>query len=498
MDTLSELIDLLNKDDRRQFKLFLNNKNKRYDVKNIQLFELLETDDIVLLNKLYKPTKNRDAYHALRKRLQDSLILFLSQKVFENTVSETYDILRLIVVARFLLENGLAKTAFKSLIKAERLAADLEQYNLLNEILLLRLQYIHLDPHTDLDGLSERLLANQQQMQSEAKLHLVYAFLRRELQEIHLKGKIVDLAMLIIKTVRTHKVAIGDLMSYKSLYQILFIANEYADIQQNYGLIEKYVKRSHSFIQRQSLDVHKEKNLYHHLYILYFLANFHLRSQAFTDILLYLGEMSQLIETQKRYKGQFFLRHQLLLALNYHFTGRGDEAMAIMRNALSTVNKSYNPEDIDDLRICLAMFLAQHQDRESLRYLALLAHSEAWYEKRMGMLWTIRKSLMEILVQIQFGHVDVAASRLNSFKKRYKKYLINTREQRVIHYVSLVEKYLTHPEVISEHSFQQAVLDFLQQEENNDIFNLSFVAWLVALWDKRTPYQVVLSMVKPK
>jgi hypothetical protein len=62
--------------------------------------------------------------------------------------------------------------------------------------------------------------------------------------------------------------------------------------------------------------------------------------------------------------------------------------------------------------------------RESLRQLTLLTRSDAWYEKKMGMLWTIRKNLMEILVQAQFSNIELAMSRLTSFRRRYKKYLI--------------------------------------------------------------------------
>src|SRR6185312_5808114 len=234
MDSLSELVTLLNSTDKKLFRQFLQRKNKRNDVKNLQLFDLIKTDDINDLNKLYDPEKNNDAYHALRKRLQDNLLLFLSQKTFESSHSETYDALRLVVVGRFLLENDVVRIAFKCLDKAERLAEHLEQFNLLNELLLLKLQYAHLPGAEDLEALTARFLQNQSHMQREARLNMAYAFLRQELQEIHLKGKIVNLTALIITTIRKYKISVPDLMTYKSIYQILFIANEYAAIQQNY------------------------------------------------------------------------------------------------------------------------------------------------------------------------------------------------------------------------------------------------------------------------
>ena len=494
MDSIQELISLLNSTDRKLFRQFLDRKNTRSDVKNLHLLHLLETDDINGLNKLYKTEKNNDAYHALRKRLQDNLLLFLSQKTFENNHSETHDALRLLVVGRFLLENDVFKIAFKCLDKAERMAEHLEQFNLLNELLLLKLQYAHLPGAEELESLTARFLSNQSDMHREAKLNMAYAFLRQELKEIHLKGKIINLTSLMITTIRKYKISTLDLMTYKSIYQILFIANEYAAIQQNYGLIDRYIIRTNRFIQDQA--DRKQSYLFYHISILYFLANFHLRRNNFTGSASYLKEMMDLMLSDSRYYALFYLRYQLLSALNLFFTGFAEDAIALLQESLSKTKNSSKPEDIENLRICQTMFLALCNDRESLKQLTLLTRTDAWYEKRMGMLWTIRKNLMEILIQAQFFNIELAVSRLNSFRRRYKKYLLQTSEQRVLSFLKLVEKYLLKPDVVFEIGYKKAVLDQLEKMRNNDIFTLSFIAWLMARWDKKTAYEVVLTLIK--
>lgn len=493
MDALSDLINLLDKNDKLAFLSFQRMRNKRHDIKNIRLFDLLETDDIQSIDKIYDSAKNRDAYHALRKRLHDSLLLFLSQKTFENNNSEAYEALRLLVVSRFLLENNLAKIAFKCLLKAEKIATDLEQFSLVNEIFLLRLQFAHLSTAEDLEALTKKFLANQHDMQREAKLNIAYAFLRKKLQEIHLKGEVVKLTDFITETIKKHDIAIDDLMTYKSLYQILVIANEYADIQQNYQLIESYVRKSYQFIQDQS-----ETTAYHpfyHLSILYYLSNFNLRSKCFATSKIYLGQMTHLMQTYKQYYGRFYLRHQLLLALNSHYSGESRQAMELLEYALTSANKKSTQEDISDLQICLIMFLAQHNDNSCLRRLAKITHSDSWYEKKLGMLWTIRKNLMEILIYAQFQHIDLAISRLTSFKRRYRKYLLSIKEERVLYFLFLVEKYLIKPDVVFETNYQNAVRKMLEIEENKDIFNLSFIAWIMARWERKTPYEVTLNLL---
>ncbi|MBS7567033.1 hypothetical protein KHS38_21695 [Mucilaginibacter sp. Bleaf8] len=494
MDSLSELITLLNSADKKLFRQFLQRKNKRSDVKNLQLLDLIETDDIAGLKKLYKPEKNKDAYHALRKRLQDNLLLFLSQKTFESNHSDTYDALRLLVVGRFLLENDVARVAFKCLDKAERLAKYLEQFNLLNELLLLKLQYAHLPGAEDLETLTVRFMQNQLDMQREAKLNMAYAFLRQQLQEIHLKGKIVNLTALMLTTVRKYKISMQDLMTYKSVYQILFIANEYAAIQQNYALIERYITQTNRFIEGQANN--KPAYLFYHISILYFMANFHLRQKEFAKSASLLKEMMDLMMTDSRYYSLFYLRHQLLAGLGLFFTGLADDAIKLLQASLSGIKPASKPEDVEDLRICLAMFLALSDDRRSLKQMTQLTRTDAWYEKKMGMLWTIRKNLMEILVQAQFSNIELAMSRLNSFRRRYKKYLLKTSEERVLLFLRLVEKYLAKPDVASEAAYRKTVLSLLGRAENNDIFTLSFIAWMIARWEKKTAYEVVLTMMQ--
>lgn len=494
MDALVELAGLLTSTDKKLFRQFLQRKNKRSDVKNLQLLDLIETDDIISLNKLYDSKKNKDAYHALRKRLQDNLLLFLSQKTFESNHSDTYDALRLVVVGRFLLENDVSKTAFKCLDKAERLAEHLEQFNLLNELLLLKLQYAHLPEAENLEALTARFLQNQSHMQREAKLAMAYSFLRQELQEIHLKGKIINLTTLMITTIRKYKISTQDLMTYKFIYQILFTANEYAAIQQNYGLIEHYINRANRFMQSETDK--KQSYLFYHISILYFLANFHLRRRNFAKSAAHLKETMDLMLTDSRYHSLFYLRYQLLSALGLYFTGSAHDAMVVLRESLYATKHTSKPEDIEDLRICLAMCLALCNDRASLKQLTQLTRTDAWYEKKMGMLWTIRKNLMEILVQAQFSNIELAMSRLNSFRRRYKKYLLKTSEERVLLFLSLVEKYLLKPDVAFETAYRKTVLNLLTRVENNDIFTLSFIAWLIGRQEKKTAYEVVLTLIQ--
>ncbi|KKO88695.1 hypothetical protein AAW12_20970 [Sphingobacterium sp. Ag1] len=494
-DAISDLILLLNKDDIKDFKAFLKRKNKRNDVKNIKLLEIIETDDINKLKKLYDPIKNRDAYHALRKRLHDSLLFFLSNKVFERDNSEAHEALRLFVVGRFLLESQFIKIGFKCLQRAEEKALVLEQFSLLNEILQIRLQYAHLDLSVNLELLIDRFTENQQKLQREAKFQIAYALLRSELQAIHLKAKIVDLNKLILSTLSKYRISLDDLLSFKSLYQLLHIANEYAAIHQNYALVRSFLKTADNFLMKY--EEQSAHHLFYYLHILYYLANFNLRNGLFNESIAYLERLdSVLSQGNAVFRAQFQLRYHLLMALNFHYLGDGIRGLSILRAGIKQAAAKSNEVDLADLQLCLVMFLTQFEDKTALVELRKLIRRDSWYEKKMGMLWTIRKSLLEILIHIQFDHIDLAALKLKSFMSRYKKYLLRVKENRVIDFVKLVEKYLLNPSAIQVKSFREAVEALVKNEENKDLFVMGFLAWLKALVMSQNPYQVLLGLIK--
>ncbi|WP_449333714.1 hypothetical protein [Sphingobacterium kyonggiense] len=494
MDAISDLVNLLSDTEKIDFRAYLKKKNKRHDVKNVRLFDLIETDDINAINKLYKTAKNRDSYHALRKRLQENLLSFISQKVFEKHQHADYELLRLLVVSRYLLENNLARLGFRCLDRAEGIAEDQESYSVLQEILMLRLQFAHLDENLDLENLSSRFLLNQGHLIRESKMQLAYAFIRRELNEIQLKGKVIDLTKLIEEVIRRYKIAVVDFMSYKSLYHILFIANEYAHINQNFGLVEKYVRKSYQIIESQMGD--STGQVYYRMYVLYYLANFNLRSRDFQKSLSYLESMDLLLGKHKDFHGQFYFRKQLVLALNLHFSGEAEQALEVLDAALAMNSAKAKLEDYYDLQLCKVMFQAQRGDRKCLSGISMINHSDTWLEKKLGMLWTIRKSLLEILIYADFSSIDLASARIKSFRRRYRKYLIQTHEEKVLDYVSLLEKYFVNPAILHNKSFQSRVIKLLELEENRDLFNLSFITWIIAKWEKADSYKLTLKYLK--
>ncbi len=495
MNSLNEIVNLMSIEERKAFKVYLHARNKRNDVQNIRLFKSIETDDINENKIKLNGKKSIDAYHALRKRLYDTLVDFMANRAFEKGTSEQHEVLRLIVVSRLFFEHKLYKAAFKCLAKAEVKALKLDHFSLLNEIYQLQVQFAHFNSAPELGEIIEKYNANSQKMEMEEKLNLGYALLRKELAEIYHKGKVVDFRMLAKDTMAARGISLDDILSFKSLYQILFIANEYASMNSDYGLVEPFTEKSYAFISAK--EDKAEGQLYYHIYILYLLANMHFRNRRFAESGLYLEKMhAQMQKQSAKYHSRFVLRYSLLMALNENYTGLWEAALQRAESTLNDASAKSDPVDVNDLRMCAVILSLQQNDTAVFKHLKLFAHSDTWYEKKMGMDWAIKKSLVEILAHAGFDNVELALSRLKSFKRRYKKYLSDVKETRVFAYAQLVERYLLKPETAGHPNFKREILNLKGAGTQDDIFVVSFMAWLIAKADKRPVYEVILEMVE--
>ncbi|CAC9975204.1 hypothetical protein FLAPXU55_02912 [Flavobacterium panici] len=496
MNALEEISNMMNDADKKAFIQYLSKKNKRKDTGNIELFNSLKTDDIKFNKKILEDKKTTDAYHALRKRLYDNMINFMANRSFENDSSEENTILRFIVVSRLFFEHKLIKTAFKCLAKAEDIALSIEHFSLLNEIYLTQIQFAHFNLSEPIEKIIEKFKANKKQLEYEEQLNLGYAILRRELAAIYHEGRIVDFQALIKNTIETHGISLKQGLTFKSLYQILFIANEYASINNNYSLIQPFVVKSYRFISKKT-DL-TDRHLYYHIYILYFIANFYFRNGQFTKSLNYLELMFTELQKQSgKYYQRFCLRYYLLLAFNENYLGNPQKAIEIAEKSLSS-NKKADPNDSNDIRLMLIVFyIQQNAGRNAVKEMAKLNHTDSWYEKKMGMDWTIKKHVVEILLHTQQENIELALSRIKSFKRRYRKYLLTVNEERVIQYLLFVEQYVMKPEIIQTQKFQNAIEDFIITAQNGpkDILIMSFLSWLLAKVRRKTIYETTLNLL---
>jgi hypothetical protein len=242
----------------------------------------------------------------------------------------------------------------------------------------------------------------------------------------------------------------------------------------------------------------KDKHLYDHLQVLYYLANTYFRIKNFELSASYLDTMhSNMSLENKKYGSVFYPQYLLLKNLLLIYTGKNDEA--VMKITLFDFEKYKNKTDYTlDLKLTLVVALFfKNNYKEALKTLQDFYHSDYWYIEKMGYVWVIQKNLIEILLLIELDYMDLVESRLNSFKRKYTVHLQEHNEHVVLGFLKLMTSYYYKTEDIYSETFKNKVDNLLDvKRKDTDVFTISFYAWIKAKIDKTEVYKTSIDCIK--
>jgi len=484
MKDISAIIDTFSTEEKQGFARFLKKKNQRGDTKNLQLFKLINsgrTQDLDV--QLYgKPSKN--AYHALCKRLRDSLVDFTASKSFSGETSEEMEIMKLLLAGRIFLEQKLNKIAFKTLKKAEKEALALDLHPILNEIYHTKIQYAHLNPSQTLENVIQASNTNMKLFQKQFQLNMAYASIKK-----HLKNpEESSITGIILEHFSAFNIKIDTTLTYKSLFQLLNITATAATLQSNYYEIAPFMMNIYTIISEKKEVA--QKHLFYHIETLNLMAVNSFRNKNFEQSKEFVVKMEvEMQRNNKQYYKRFSDKLVVLKAMNLTYTGKAREASKLLEN---TKNLSLDSQ----LTFCMCLF-QQSEFNSAYQEYRNLTHSDHWYEKKMGWLWVLKKNIIEILLLIELDKLDLVLSRLQSFKKRYTKPLKKAGEERVLTFIKLVSDYYENPDQVTTERFKNKVEGSFEWigTQQEDIFVMSFYAWLKAKMEKTNLYKTTLGLV---
>ncbi|MGJ8666912.1 MAG: CDC27 family protein [Patiriisocius sp.] len=485
MKALQSIINTLSTEEQHVFIQNLEQKNRRGDTKNVALFKLIasrKTENIV--KKLYgKDAKN--AYHALCKRLQDSLIDFIALKSFAGETSEEMEILKLLLSSRIFFEHKHYKLGFKTLAKAEKIALQLDVYSILTEIYHTKIQYAHLNASISLSEIIGAANNNLALFTREQQLNMAYAHIKEALKAKESK----PIQDVITEAFGTFEIELDNKLTYKSLFQLMNITATAARLQSNYYDSAPFLFRLYEMVSEK--EELANKHLFYHIEILNVMATVSFRNKDFKTSSKFLEIMeAQMEKEHRKYYGRFQEKLLLNKALCFNYTNQPNKAIELLQQ--------YNANSLDiDLTLAVCYF-QQEKYEDCYAVLKQMHHSDLWYEKKNGWIWVIKKSIIEILVLIELDKLDVVVSRISSFNNRFSKRLKASGEFRVLNFIKLVSKYYEAPQEINSLKFQQLVETSFEWigTEKEDVFVMSFYAWLKAKMERTGLYETTLTLVR--
>ncbi|WP_234859512.1 hypothetical protein [Aquimarina aquimarini] len=495
MHTISSIIHTLSDEEKRSFVSLLRQKNKRNDTKNIQLFKLLDTTtalkdpDIKIYGK-----RAKGAYHALCKRLHDTLIDFIASKSFEGDTSEEIEIIKLLMVSRIFFEQKQYKIGFKTIAKAEQKAVTYALFSILNEIYYTQIQYAHLNSMRSLDELLINFKNNKAALQQEENLNLFYATIQHEL----LLQK-QDIVLIIKNTLDRFGISISRGLTFRSLFKILEITNKTAHITREYYSILPFVEEI--YMQIDAKETLRDKHMFYHIQILYYVANSYFRNRNFVVSQHYLHIMRSHMENHKhKYHKRFLPQYTLLQSLNLNYTGQAKEAIAMLETFEHDKHKDQMAYLLDLKLSLIVYYFQQARFKEALGTLNDFYHSDQWYTDKADITWVIKKNLIEILLYIELDHIDLVESRVNSFRKKHGTYLKKNNEIRALEFLKLTLAYYRKPEIATTVDFKDKIQKSLtiSTHGQEDLFDMSFYAWLKSRIEGTNLYETTLFLIEHK
>ena len=268
-----------------------------------------------------------------------------------------------------------------------------------------------------------------------------------------------------------------------------------ASVTKNHYAIERFLIKNYLRIRELRA---KDKHLFYHIEIVYMIANTLFRNKKFSESLGYLDKMHTLMLGQnKKHFKRFQLKNEMLKALNNNYSGKHELAIKQLEQIKDC--KHADIETLLDVHLSLTMFYFQQNELGKAKGIyASFYHTDAYYIERAGTEWVIKKNLMEILLHIELQHLDLAESRIRSFRRSYSQFLKSIKQERVLIYLKLAEEYFKNTEIVESVKFQrkiEASFDWLPLEYE-DIFVMSFYAWLKSKMDLKPIYNTTLDLIR--
>ena len=363
MNGIVSILSALTQEEKQEFILQLRRKNRRTDTKNEKLFKLIDAGKTADLDiKLYgKPARN--SFHALCKRLQDSLVDFVASKSFAGETSEELEILKLLLASRIFFEKKLNKLAFKTLEKAERMAVPLNLYAILNEVYHTKIQYAHLNTNWLLEEIIDASETNMGLYQQEFQLNRAYAVIKGRLKEIG-DASVRDIVQ---GTFSEFRIEVNEALTYRSLFQLMEITSSAAKLESDYYSISPFMLELYGIVNKKSNL--RNKHRYYYLSILNLLAITQFRNKKFDASMKFAKEMELEIQNgESAYRKRFLEKLTILKALNYNYTGQHQKAIGLL---MAFKNDSL------DVKLLITKCLFQQNDfSEAYRIIKKLNHRE--------------------------------------------------------------------------------------------------------------------------
>lgn len=498
MRHLAKIIQSLNKEEVRNFTLYISRIKKAGDDKKvIELFKayrsgLYENDTAIWDDKFKTLTKN--AFYRLKNRLLSevdrSLLLLHAQKDDYSTIYNK------IILAKVFSYKSDFESAYNLLQEAEKKALKNEYLNVLDniyeEIILLSQQCNIIAP-------TQYIQKKQQIKQQYAELqelNYLIAQLTYELHNTNFQGKRTD----IISTLEDilHRLQTSDTKrtSVLTKWKIHDCIKGVLLQKKDFHALKAYLIQSYNDFEREGLftkNYHQEK-----IRLLCWLINALLKTKDFQLSLQYTKQLyEELIKYNRLFYDNYIWTYYQSLFANHYFSNRLDASIEVL-NQLKAENKLKGILYYDIfLHLNLTTVFYSRKDlSQSMKHLQQLLYKDVFKEMTPELKLNI--SIVELILHYEHGDNEYVLHRISDIKRTFRAMLKKPNFKRELDFLGLLNRLSKIAAPFKNVKFLQKVDAFIGDSPSLELGSneaISYDVWLSAKREGKDYYTYFLELV---
>ncbi len=480
MHILQTIIGSMNKEDKRNFKLFIKRTNDTGDRKDEKLFDHIsksypEYDETLIQYKLYNK-EDKNSLYQLKNRVLEEISKSIIVQYYDEALFNS--ILYSISLSRLFYSKSLANVGFYFLGRAEKAALKNEYYELLDliygELIKLSHETLEINPEDYIEK-RKKNRENIAKIQQVDDLLAVLIYRIKTTQLLSTKGntKILDILEQTVtdflKDRSLKKSPALRLRIYHALSKILLQREDYPSL-------ESYLAKTyHEFLKENFFN---KSNHDTKLQMLTYIVNATFRNNKTDQSLAFAEKLKHAMhEYGNLLYDKYLFYYYNSLIINYSVTDT-DKALTKLQEAKENPVISKNPMQVALIYHNLSLIYFDKKDyRSSLKN--LLKHKMDDSFKKLDDGFKLKVSVAEIIIRYELSDLEFIERLIKNIRNQFQRLQKNneySRDFSLMKVVSSMIKYLGSKKQREAEKRIQEFLDNYSDEKANDVIN--YINWL--------------------
>lgn len=422
MDKLQFIIQSFSNEEKSGFEHFINRFRVRDNRKDFQLFERLSKPNSLpleeALNFLYDGKSEKEAYHALRKRLLGHLTEYITLKSINETKGNShYNSEGLITLSEYLFKKGAFHAGWQYLKRA--LTSELKKgnYEVLSKLYLLWLEnWEEYSGNEKFNYIYKLYVDAKEKSERDQRFKLALSIVKRKIEQFKLQLKAINIDKIIKDVVSGMDLNKKDFNSIEHLYYIAKLIRASSLVSKDYIEIEKYLNTRLKKLEKKEGDgIYGElfwELKYFHAHACYRLKKIDKAREILSSIDLSRGNIT------KKNLDDLFCKIELLnWACDFYANkvDAGIHRLLLLEN--NTIFKNNSIYDLDRKMNLITSFFAKNNFKRANSVLNSIGHSSQWLQKKKGLEWRVKFQMIELIVLYENDKIDLVLLKLRSTQR---------------------------------------------------------------------------------